>query len=73
MASSRWFLTLCCPRRICLLVPMEENTDQIVNYNSEIQEAGQYPLEALCPGKPASRQTLSENAWEVWSAAMKNR
>lgn len=52
---------------------MEENTDQIVNYNGEVQEAGQYPLGALCPGKPASRQTLSENGWEVWSVAMKNR
>lgn len=73
MTSSRWFLTLCCLRKICLLVPMEENTDQIVSYNGEVQEAGQYPLGALCLGKPASRQTLSENGSEVWSVAMKNR
>lgn len=48
------------------MVPIAENTEQITKYNSEVQEASQYQFGALCPGKPATRQTLSANGWEVY-------
>lgn len=53
------------------MVSVAENTEKIAKSITEVQEARQYQLGALCPGTSATTQTLSANGREVWSGAIK--